>query len=94
MIWDTWIIVGFAAQALFTIRFGIQWIESEKRKKSHIPDSFWYFSLLGGIFLLIYSIHRKDPVYILGQATGVFIYLRNIYFILRQKKIAATSSIP
>jgi lipid-A-disaccharide synthase-like uncharacterized protein len=94
VIWDIWIIVGFVAQALFTARFGIQWIASEKRKKSHVPDMFWYFSLLGGSLLLVYSIHRKDPVYIFGQATGVFIYMRNIYFILRQKKIAATSTSP
>lgn len=94
MIWDTWVIVGFIAQGLFTARFGVQWIASEKRKKSHIPESFWYFSLIGGLLLLIYSIHRKDPVYIIGQATGVFIYLRNIYFILRQKKNAASTAVP
>lgn len=91
MIWDTWVIVGFIAQALFTARFGIQWIASEKRKKSHIPEAFWYFSLGGGLLLLVYSIHRKDPVYILGQATGVLIYLRNIYFIFHQKRLAANA---
>jgi lipid-A-disaccharide synthase-like uncharacterized protein len=94
MIWDTWVIVGFIAQGLFTARFGVQWIASEKRKKSHIPEAFWYFSLIGGLLLLVYSIHRKDPVYIIGQATGVFIYMRNIYFILRNKKNVVTATSP
>jgi len=94
MIWDTWVIVGFIAQGLFTARFGVQWIASEKRKKSHIPEAFWYFSLIGGLLLLVYSIHRKDPVYIIGQATGVLIYLRNIYFILRHKKTGETTASP
>lgn len=94
MIWDTWVIVGFIAQGLFTARFGVQWIASEKRKKSHIPEAFWYFSLIGGLLLLVYSIHRKDPVYIIGQATGVFIYLRNIYFILSHKKTTTSEASP
>jgi lipid-A-disaccharide synthase-like uncharacterized protein len=94
MIWDTWVIVGFIAQSLFTLRFGIQWIASEKRKKSHIPEAFWYFSLAGGTLLLLYSIHRKDPVYIVGQATGLLIYVRNIYFIIQQKRVLFRTTLP
>ncbi|MBU1076458.1 MAG: lipid-A-disaccharide synthase N-terminal domain-containing protein [Spirochaetes bacterium] len=86
MNWNWWIILGFTAQALFSTRFLIQWIVTEKKKKSHIPVSFWYFSLFGGILLLIYSIHKKDPVFILGQSTGVIIYARNLYFIYTHKK--------
>lgn len=84
--WNWWVILGFVAQGLFTMRFLVQWIATEKRKKSHVPLSFWYFSLSGGILLLVYAIHRKDPVFILGQSTGVIIYLRNLYFIYKRRK--------
>lgn len=80
-----WLILGFTAQALFTMRFLIQWVVTEKKRKSHVPISFWYFSILGGLLLLVYAIHRKDPVFILGQSTGVFIYSRNLYFIHKKK---------
>ncbi len=85
MKWNWWIIIGFVAQGLFTMRFLVQWIATEKRKKSHVPLSFWYFSIIGGMMLLIYAIHRKDPVFILGQSTGVIIYSRNLYFIHKKK---------
>ena len=78
-----WLIVGFAGQALFTGRFLVQWLASERQKKSVIPVMFWYFSILGGVTLLVYSIHKQDPVFILGQGTGLLIYFRNLYFILR-----------
>jgi lipid-A-disaccharide synthase-like uncharacterized protein len=81
-----WLIVGFAGQALFTMRFVIQWIQSERVRRSVIPEAFWYFSLAGGITLLAYALHRKDPVFIVGQAAGVFIYLRNLYLIKRHKR--------
>jgi lipid-A-disaccharide synthase-like uncharacterized protein len=81
-----WLIVGFAGQALFTMRFVIQWIQSERVRRSVIPEAFWYFSLAGGITLLAYALHRKDPVFIVGQAAGVFIYLRNLYLITRHKR--------
>lgn len=68
------------------MRFFVQWLASEKQKKSVIPRTFWYFSLSGGITLLVYAIYRKDPVFIFGQATGLFIYLRNIYFIKIEKQ--------
>ncbi len=82
--------VGFTGQALFSMRFLVQWLYSEKRKRSVIPLAFWYFSLAGGITLLSYAIYRKDPVFILGQATGVFIYTRNLQLIAREKKQTAT----
>lgn len=80
-----WFIVGFAGQALFSLRFFVQWIASEKKKESVIPVSFWYFSIGGGLVLLAYSIYRKDPVFIVGQSLGVLIYARNLYFIHRKK---------
>jgi lipid-A-disaccharide synthase-like uncharacterized protein len=81
-----WLAVGFGAQVLFGSRFIIQWLASEKAGRSVIPVSFWYLSLGGGILLLAYAIWRKDPVFILGQSTGAFIYSRNLYFILRERK--------
>jgi len=79
-----WLLVGFAGQACFTSRFLVQWLVSERRKKSVIPLAFWYFSILGGATLLSYAIYRRDPVFILGQSTGLLIYLRNLYFIRRE----------
>lgn len=81
-----WIAIGLVGQLSFSARFLIQWLASEKVKKSIIPDTFWYFSLVGGAILLLYAIHRRDPVFILGQATGVFIYARNIYFVWSHRK--------
>ncbi|HDM10889.1 MAG: lipid-A-disaccharide synthase N-terminal domain-containing protein [Deltaproteobacteria bacterium] len=81
-----WLAIGFLGQALFSMRFLVQWIYSEKKKRSVIPLAFWYFSLAGGITLLSYAIYRKDPVFILGQATGVFIYTRNLQLIARERK--------
>ena len=77
------IIVGFAGQGLFAMRFIIQWLSSEKQAKSVIPVAFWYFSIGGGAVLLLYAIWRQDPVIICGQGLGLFIYLRNLYFIQR-----------
>lgn len=80
--------IGFAGQALFFLRFFFQWLHSEKLKKSVIPEIFWYLSLGGGFLLLIYAIMREDIVFIVGQSTGTFIYLRNIYFIRRERRRA------
>ena len=80
-----WLGVGFLGQALFSMRFIIQWITSEKQKKSVIPTAFWYFSLAGGVTLLSYAIFRQDPVFILGQAGGLLVYSRNLYFVLRDR---------
>jgi len=76
-----WVFVGFVGQALFSTRFVVQWIASERIKRSIIPQAFWYFSLAGGAILLAYAIHKRDPVFITGQALGLIVYLRNIFFI-------------
>jgi len=83
---NVWLIVGFFGQAMFSMRFIIQWLKSERMKKSVIPIAFWYFSLAGGATLLAYAIHRRDPVFIVGQGAGLFIYGRNLYFIFRDRK--------
>jgi lipid-A-disaccharide synthase-like uncharacterized protein len=76
-----WIIIGFVGQALFSARFIVQWLASERVKRSIIPTAFWYFSLAGGLTLFAYAIHKQDPVFIAGQGLGVFVYLRNLYHI-------------
>ncbi len=81
-----WLCVGFLGQALFSARFLIQWLKSEREKRSVIPMAFWYFSIAGGSTLLSYAIYRKDPVFIVGQAGGLFIYFRNLHFILRERR--------
>ena len=81
-----WLIIGFLGQGFFFMRFVVQWIASERARKSIIPGAFWFFSIGGGIVLLIYAIYRKDPVFIAGQALGLVIYSRNIFFILREKR--------
>jgi lipid-A-disaccharide synthase-like uncharacterized protein len=83
---DLWVLLGFAAQALFTMRFIVQWIASERARKSVVPAAFWTFSIVGGALLLVYAIYRKDPVFIAGQAAGLFIYFRNVWFILHERK--------
>ena len=79
------LIIGFAGQGLFASRFIFQWIYSEKRGESSIPVIFWYLSIFGGVGLLTYAIFRKDPVIILGQTFGIFIYLRNLILIYKKK---------
>lgn len=81
-----WLVIGFIGQALFSMRFILQWLKSEKEKKSVFPIAFWYFSIAGGITLSAYAIYRKDPVFIVGQLSGLFIYFRNLYFILYERK--------
>lgn len=85
-----WLGIGFLGQALFSGRFIVQWLKSEMLGKSVIPVAFWYFSIAGGASLLVYAVHRKDPVFIVGQGAGLFIYLRNLYLILREKRSAGT----
>lgn len=85
--WNIFLIIGFIGQGLFSMRFIIQWLASEKAKKSVIPFSFWIFSLSGSIFLLIYAVYKKDPVFILGQAPNVLIYSRNIYLIKKNRGV-------
>ena len=81
-------IVGFAGQIMFFMRFFIQWLYSEKKGKSVIPVAFWYFSLAGGLILFSYAVSRTDPVFIFGQAGGALIYARNLQLIYREKKLA------
>lgn len=76
-----WVIIGFAGQALFSARFIVQWLASERVKRSIIPTAFWYFSLAGGLTLLAYALHKQDPVFIVGQGLGLIVYLRNLYLI-------------
>ncbi|MBU5611606.1 lipid-A-disaccharide synthase N-terminal domain-containing protein [Geomonas azotofigens] len=85
-----WVAIGLAGQFFFTMRFVVQWIATEKKRKSVIPESFWYFSIFGSLILLVYSLYRKDPVFILGQAFGTTVYLRNLFFIHKEKKDAAS----
>lgn len=83
---DWWVAVGFVAQGLFTMRFVVQWIASERAGRSVVPFAFWLFSISGGILLLAYALYRKDPVFIAGQSLGVFIYFRNLYLVLRERR--------
>jgi lipid-A-disaccharide synthase-like uncharacterized protein len=84
---NLWICFGFVGQLLFGSRFLIQWLASERKKESIIPLAFWYLSIGGSAILLSYAIHRKDPVFILGQCTGLLIYFRNLTLIYKKKKV-------
>lgn len=82
-----WLAIGFTGQSLFFMRFLIQWIVSERKKQSVIPVAFWYLSLGGGMIVLTYAIHRRDPVFIAAQSTGILVYIRNIWLILRHRRL-------
>jgi len=88
---DLGILIGYMAQAMFAMRFVVQWIASERAGRSVVPTTFWVFSIGGGIMLLGYAIYRKDPVFIIGQAFGVFVYLRNLQFVMRSGGAAAAA---
>jgi lipid-A-disaccharide synthase-like uncharacterized protein len=89
---DWWILLGFVAQLMFTGRFLVQWIASEKQGRSVIPIAFWLFSIVGGLLLFAYALHRVDPVFIVGQAFGVFVYGRNLYLVMKEREeLRATS---
>ena len=81
-----WVVVGFISQAVFGGRFLIQWIYSEKQRRSVMPMSFWWCSIFGGIGLLFYAIHKRDIVIITGQLLGIFVYVRNIWLIYNERK--------
>lgn len=83
---NAWILLGFVAQAFFTMRFLVQWIASERAKRSVVPIAFWFFSLGGGALLLLYAIKRQDPVFIAGQGLGLVIYTRNLWLIAKEKR--------
>lgn len=76
-----WVMVGLAGQLLFTARFLVQWVSSERERRSVIPVAFWYLSLAGGLVLFVYALWRRDPVFVLGQSTGIVIYARNLWLI-------------
>lgn len=80
-----WLAVGFLGQALFSARFLVQWIATERRRQSVVPREFWYLSVGGGLGLLAYALYRHDPVFVVGQAAGLFVYARNLYFIHRRR---------
>lgn len=79
-----WLMIGLLGQGLFASRFIIQWFRSEQAGRSVMPIAFWYCSLAGGIVLLAYAIYKRDPVFIIGQATGLIVYGRNLYLIFRE----------
>ena len=85
-----WLGIGFAGQSLFFSRWIIQWIASERKAVSQMPIAFWYMSLLGGLIVLAYAIHRRDPVFIAGQGIGAFVYLRNLMLIYKSRKQMAS----
>jgi len=86
---DWWVLLGFIAQAFFTARFAVQWIASERAGRSVVPLAFWLLSIGGGVLLLAYALYRRDPVFIAGQSFGVFVYARNLYFVLRERRQTA-----
>ena len=85
-----WLLIGYAGQALFSMRFIVQWVASERVGRSVIPLAFWFFSIGGGLLLLVYALYRRDPVFIAGQALGLIVYVRNLYFIILTGRQAST----
>lgn len=82
-----WLGLGLLGQAAFSARFAVQWLASERARRSVVPTTFWVLSIVGSALLLAYSIYRQDPVFILGQSAGLAIYIRNLYFILRTRDV-------
>lgn len=86
-----WLALGLIAQLLFATRFIVQWLASERARQSIVPETFWYFSVAGGVLLFAYAIYRLDPVFMLGQGMGLLIYTRNIQMIWRTKQALQTA---
>src|SRR3954468_5241639 len=84
-----WVLLGYIAQVMFTMRFVVQWVASERAGKMVMPIAFWFFSIGGGVLLFAYALYVRDPVFILGQGFGVFVYARNLYFELRERRHVA-----
>jgi lipid-A-disaccharide synthase-like uncharacterized protein len=84
-----WLVLGLLGQAMFSLRFLVQWVASERRRQSVVPEMFWWFSVAGGILLLSYALYRRDPVFILGQSAGLVVYLRNLVLVYRKKRAAS-----
>ena len=80
------LVVGLAGQALFSARFVVQWIASERQRRSTVPVLFWHLSVAGGLTLFVYAAMRRDPVFMLGQGFGLFVYLRNLWLIRRHRQ--------
>ncbi len=83
---DMVVVIGLIGQALFSARFLVQWIASERAGRSVVPVAFWFFSLGGGAVLFAYALYRGDPVFIVGQGLGTFIYVRNLMLIAKEKR--------
>src|SRR5215472_4530097 len=86
-----WVLLGSVAQVMFTMRFLVQWVASERAGKMVMPIAFWFFSIGGGLLLLFYALYIRDPVFIIGQGLGLFVYLRNLHFVFRERKAVAVS---
>jgi len=82
---QVWLAVGFTGQLVFSLRFLVQWLVSEKRRESVIPVAFWYISLAGTTLLFVYATYRRDPVFMLGQGFGFIVYIRNLMLIYRKR---------
>jgi lipid-A-disaccharide synthase-like uncharacterized protein len=87
--WDLWVALGFLGQLCFGGRMMLQWIWSERRKMSVIPIYYWYLSIAGASIIAVYAIHRRDPVFVVGQFFGLFIYVRNV-MLMRRTVVAPT----
>ncbi len=83
---SVWLGIGFFGQSLFFSRWIVQWLASERKAESQIPQAFWYMSLAGGLIVLSYAVYRHDPVFIIGQGVGAFVYLRNLMLIRNHQR--------
>jgi lipid-A-disaccharide synthase-like uncharacterized protein len=83
---DLWLLLGIVGQALFAMRFIVQWLASEKEGRSVIPIAFWFFSIGGGLITLVYGLYKREPVIILGQSLSLFIYGRNLVLIGKERR--------
>jgi lipid-A-disaccharide synthase-like uncharacterized protein len=92
MLNNAWLVLGLIGQTIFSGRFLLQWIYSEYKRRSVIPVAFWYASIIGALLLLCYACYKKDPVFIVAQASGLLIYLRNLQMRRRDKKEPAAES--
>ncbi len=89
---DLWLVFGLLAQLVFTARFLVQWLASERAGRSVVPIAFWFLSIVGGTMTLVYGIQRREPVIIMGQSLSIFIYLRNVMLIFKNKSSQSESA--